>query len=175
MTCSVTPLNEVQLQQLASNAGFNSTLAPIMAAIALAESGGCPTATNPNDNGGTQTSWGLWQISDGTHRQPSGWDNPQVNAQMAYTKYQTQGLKAWGTYTSGAYKQYIGTSASTSPQQTAQNALSNVPGLSGITSLFTNFSEEVAIFLIALVVIILGVYLLMHNQIEGVTHAHPVT
>lgn len=175
MTCSVTPLNEPQLEQLASNAGFNSTLAPVMAAIAIAESGGCPTATNPNDNGGTQTSWGLWQISDGTHRMPSNWNDPQTNANMAFTKYQTQGLKAWGTYTSGAYKQYIGASAYTTPQQTAQNALTNVPGLGGLTSLFTNFSEEVAIFIIALVVIVLGVYLLMHKQIEGVKNAYPVT
>src|SRR5271170_712941 len=51
--------------------------ASLMAAIAEAESGGNPAITNPNDNGGTQTSWGLWQISLGNHDEPSpNWNNP---------------------------------------------------------------------------------------------------
>jgi len=78
-----------------------------MAAIALAESGGNPQATNPDDNGGTQTSWGLWQISDGTHNQPvQGILDPMVNAKAAVAKYKSQGLRAWSTYDSGAYEQY---------------------------------------------------------------------
>jgi hypothetical protein len=88
-----------------------------MAAIALAESSGDPNATNPQDNGGTQTSWGLWQDSDGTHNPPSpDWANPVVNARLAVAKLNTQGLGAWGTYTSGAYKAYY--SAATTPAST---------------------------------------------------------
>jgi len=82
--------------------------AALMAAIAEAESGGNPDATNPTDNNGTQTSWGLWQISLGNHVAPAAnWADPAVNAQLALGKLQGQGLGAWGTYTSGAYKAYM--------------------------------------------------------------------
>jgi hypothetical protein len=96
-----------QLETLWTNAGGSKALAPLMAAIALAESGGNPNAENTTDNNGTQTSWGLWQISNGTHGQPvAGILTPSVNAQQAVAKYKDQGLGAWGTYTSGAYQQY---------------------------------------------------------------------
>lgn len=96
-----------QLEELWVSAGGSRTMAPLMAAIALAESGGDPAAENPADNGGKQTSWGLWQISDGTHNQPANNIlDPRVNARQAVAKYQAQGLGAWGTYTSGAYKRY---------------------------------------------------------------------
>ena len=48
-----------QLETLWTNAGGSKALAPLMAAIALAESGGNPGALNLTDNGGTQTSVGL--------------------------------------------------------------------------------------------------------------------
>lgn len=89
--------------------------ASLMAAIAEAESAGDPNATNPNDNNGTQTSWGLWQISDGTHNPvSSNWASPVVNGQLALAKLQGQGLGAWGTYTSGAYKAYLSDSTTAS-------------------------------------------------------------
>jgi Lysozyme like domain len=82
--------------------------ASLMAAIAEAESSGNPNALNPTDNGGTQTSWGLWQISDGTHAEVSpNWNNPAVNARLALGKLQGSGLSAWGTYDSGAYRAYL--------------------------------------------------------------------
>lgn len=82
--------------------------AQLMAAIALAESAGDPNAQNRTDNGGTQTSWGLWQISLGNHNPPNpNWNDPVENAKLAIGKLNTQGLTAWGTYDSGAYKQYL--------------------------------------------------------------------
>lgn len=92
--------------------------AELMAAIALAESSGNPAAVNNADNGGTQSSYGLWQISTGTHAPPSpNWADPVVNAHLAIGKLNSQGLGAWGTYASGAYRQYLsGVSASTLPQ-----------------------------------------------------------
>lgn len=100
-----------QLEALWIQAGGPQAVAPLMAAIALAESSGNPDNNNYNDSngsGGTQTSWGLWQISNGTHDAPvANIDSPLVNAQQAVAKYETQGLSAWGTYTSGAYKQYF--------------------------------------------------------------------
>jgi hypothetical protein len=99
-----------QLEQLWIDAGGPKALAPLMAAIALAESGGNPANNNYNDpkgDGTTQTSWGLWQISNGTHSAPvANINDPLVNAKQAVAKYNSQGLSAWTTYTGGAYKQY---------------------------------------------------------------------
>jgi len=107
-----------QLETLWINAGGSKVLAPLMAAIALAESGGNPGALNTTDNNGTQTSVGLWQVSNGTHNYPASWTTPQGNAAEAVAKYKSQGLGAWGTYTSGAYQQYYqgSTPASALPQ-----------------------------------------------------------
>lgn len=122
-----------QLETLWTNAGGSKALAPLMAAIALAESGGNPGALNLTDNGGTQTSVGLWQVSNGTHSYPAAWATPAGNAAEAVAKYQSQGLGAWGTYTSGAYQQYYqgSTAASALPQGgggTQQATLTSAPG-----------------------------------------------
>lgn len=113
-------------------------MAPIMAAIGMAESGGESTATNPHDNNGRQTSWGIWQISNGTHNKPvSDILNPDVNAQQAVKKFKVQGLRAWGTYSSGAYKKFLKSNVSpimTGTTSTAQNAGYSIPGLGTIPS-----------------------------------------
>lgn len=179
MTCSVTPLSYAQLQQLALNAGFTKSQAPLMASIAMAESGGCPTSTNPYDNNGTQTSWGLWQISYGNHTAPRNWNDPQTNANLAYQKYKSQGYNAWGTYTSGKYMQYEQpgvTPATAGPGSgTPTNAaLSSLPfGIGGaITALqesLINALEEIGIFFLALIIIILGVIILNADEIKGIS------
>ena len=112
-------LSFTQLEALWEQAGGAPALAPVMAAIALAESSGNPTSTNPTDNGGTQTSWGLWQISDGTHNPPPNWSDPAGNAQLAVAKEKSQGLSAWGTYDSGAYLHYLGGGSAASPGNSA--------------------------------------------------------
>lgn len=105
-----------QLEGYWDQAGGDPKLAPLMAAIALAESGHLhdgkvesnSDALNPTDNHGTQSSFGSWQVSNGTHMPPIGnWNDPAANAREAVKIYQEQGLKAWGTYTSGAYKPYL--------------------------------------------------------------------
>jgi hypothetical protein len=108
-----------QLEGLWINAGGPSSLAPIAAAIAMAESGGCSSDINPTDNGGTQSSFGLWQISTGTHTPPAAnWSNGAENAALAVAKYKgaNDTFSPWGTYASGAYKAYLnnGTTPDTS-------------------------------------------------------------
>jgi Lysozyme like domain len=116
-------LTYAQLEGVWIKAGGSAKLAPLMAAIAEAESRGDPDAVNRTDNGGTQTSWGLWQISNGTHGEVSPrWADPVVNARLARAKLKGQGLSAWGTYDSGAYKRFL--SGSTTPDP-------NIPGTSG--------------------------------------------
>jgi|SRR5712664_931853 len=119
----MTAYTYAQLEQLWINNGGPKAAAPVAAAVALAESGGNTAATNPTDNNGTQTSWGLWQISNGTHAQPvPNILDPNVNAAQAVAKYQGEGNSfgpAWGTYDSGAYEKYL--SPGTTPDP-------NVPG-----------------------------------------------
>lgn len=97
-----------QLFWLASEAGFSLGYDSTMAAIALAESSGDPSAVN-SSSGAT----GLWQINQPVWvRDYPGWTttwlkNPQNNAKAAKIVFDKQGLGAWTTYTSGAYKKYI--------------------------------------------------------------------
>lgn len=99
-----------QLEQLWESAGGPSAIAPVMAAIALAESSGNPDAYNSSGASG------LWQILGAVNASDqSNLFNPQVNAHEAVLKYNSQGLGAWVTYTSGAYLQFLnGNSAASS-------------------------------------------------------------
>lgn len=73
-------------------------------AIALAESGGRPSATHLNANG--TTDYGLFQIN---HAVEPDWDwqNPITNAQMALKIYLAHGFGRWATWNSGAYKLHL--------------------------------------------------------------------
>jgi hypothetical protein len=88
-----------QLESLWIQAGGSRALAPLMAAIALAESGGNSDARNPSGASG------LWQILGNPF--PGNAFDPATNAKMAVAKYHEQGLTAWETYTSGAYKRFM--------------------------------------------------------------------
>ncbi len=102
-------LTYAQLEGAWIQAGGPRALAPVAAAIAEAESRGDPNATNPDDNNGTQTSWGLWQISNGTHSAPSpNWADPLTNARLAVAKWKAaKNFSPWGTFNSGAYKGFL--------------------------------------------------------------------
>jgi hypothetical protein len=90
-----------QLEGLWTGAGGPARLAPLMAAIAMAESGGNPRAYNPSGASG------LWQILGAPSGVGGNPFDPQVNARMAVAKWKQQGLGAWVTYTSGAYKRFL--------------------------------------------------------------------
>ncbi len=97
-----------QLEELWIQAGGPVAVAPIAAAIALAESSGRSDAMNYTDNGGTQTSVGLWQVSTGSHSFPPAWTTPAGNAKEAVAKYNAAGgFGPWGTYATGVYKQFL--------------------------------------------------------------------
>ncbi len=100
---------------LAKGAGFSQTDAVIMAAIAMAESGGNSNAHNakPPDN-----SYGLWQINmignlGPERRQQIGISSddklkdPVVNAHAAKLIKNSQGFGAWTVYKTGAYKRFL--------------------------------------------------------------------
>lgn len=106
-----------QLESLWINAGGPAGVAPIAAAIAEAESNGSDTAMNYTDNGGTQTSVGIWQLSSGTHSYPGAWTTAAGNASGAVTKYRNAGnsFSPWGTYYTGAYKRFLNGSTTPDP------------------------------------------------------------
>jgi hypothetical protein len=89
------------LEGLWDAAGGPKNLAPLMAAIAMAESGGrnVKQAGQPF----ATTGWGLWQITPGGPQ----YLDPMTNAREAVAKYRSQNLGAWTTYTSGAYRQFM--------------------------------------------------------------------
>lgn len=105
-------LSQAQVEMYARSAGMPNPA--LMAAIAMAESGGRTTAHNPV---GLDNSYGLWQINMlgdmgparrrqfGISRNEQLYD-PAVNARAAKMILDGQGLGAWSTYTNGAYKKY---------------------------------------------------------------------
>lgn len=109
MALSYAQLKAVWIEAAQGTKYDSNTWASLMAAIAEAESSGDPTNTNPHDNKGKQTSWGLWQISNGTHQAPAAnWADPVANARLAIGKLETpKGLRNWGTYDTGAYKRFV--------------------------------------------------------------------
>lgn len=91
-----------QLEQLWISAGGRRSLAPTMAAIAEAESGGNPQAENPSGASG------LWQILGAVRpRDQAHLFDPNVNAREAVLKWQNQGLSAWQTWTQGTFEKFM--------------------------------------------------------------------
>ena len=124
-----------QLEALWEQAGGPAKDDALMAAIAEAESGGNSDAENLTDNGGKQSSFGLWQISTGTHTPPSpNWADPLTNAKLAVQKFKTQGLTAWGTFTSGAYKQFLNGKVPADPGGGSGSSSSGSGGIASLTS-----------------------------------------
>jgi hypothetical protein len=110
-------LTQAQIAMYAQSAGMPNPV--LMSAIAMAESGGNPRAHNPV---GLDDSYGLWQINmlgamGPSRRAQFGITSntqlydPAVNARAAAKILSGQGLAAWSTYTNGAYKKYIPSTA----------------------------------------------------------------
>lgn len=109
-------LSYADLQGLWIKAGGSAEAAPIMAAIALAESGGNPTAHNPVP---PDDSYGLWQINMlgqmGVERKAAyglssytDLYDPLTNAKAAVAiGAGGKNFIPWSTYTNGAYKNYM--------------------------------------------------------------------
>lgn len=109
-------LSDEQVYALARNAGWSELDATIATAIALAESGGDPTAIG--DTGITDGTWGpsvgLWQIRSrradrgtGRTRDATANRDPFVNARHAREVYQEQNWVAWTVFRTGEYQRYL--------------------------------------------------------------------
>lgn len=116
-------------------AGFSEDKIQTMLAISQAESSGNKNAHNTNATTG-DNSYGLWQINmlgDMGPKRRSALGitsndqlyDPYVNARAAKMIYDQQGLQAWGAYTNGSYRKFLGnhnvspTASSPKPSLTA--------------------------------------------------------
>lgn len=97
-----------ELEALWVKVGGAAALAPTMAAIALAESSGRSSAVGGPNRDGTYD-FGCWQInsSHGYDRAQLLADDQTYNARAALAIYRSQGLAAWRTWTTGAYRAYL--------------------------------------------------------------------
>lgn len=130
----MTTYSYAQLESLWEQAGGSTALAPVMAAIAMAESGGNPAAVNSSTD-----ATGLWQINlsagNGAYVPGGGANatNPLDNAKAAVAIEKEQGLGAWTTYTSGAYHQFLEGNVPASAAGTAASATDTAATTAGIS------------------------------------------
>jgi soluble lytic murein transglycosylase-like protein len=87
--------------------------AKLMYAIMMAESGGNPNIVNKRDyhrSSNCYGSYGAFQIGCGWFGKygltKENVFDPATNIRVAYEIFKTQGLRAWGVYTNGAYKKF---------------------------------------------------------------------
>ena len=149
-------LTPEQLYALARKAGFTQDRAVTAGAIALAESGGDPSITSPNPDGGTNV--GLWQLDTpggvGAGHSVAELKDPMTNAQVAF-----HGSKSgtdwgpWATFGSGAYlahttavtKGKTAENSGVSVDSLLGNIASHIPVIGGIVSGISGIEEVGAV------------------------------
>lgn len=110
-------MDQSQIYSYARGAGLSDAHAKVAAAIAMAESGGNPSAVVHDSD---DDSYGLWQINMKAHSTTSlgissanALLDPATNARaMSQISHQGNSFGPWTTYTSGKYKQWMGKSVS---------------------------------------------------------------
>lgn len=159
-----------EIIQLVKSVGFSESNAPIIAAIAMAESGGNPLAKGVNKDGSIDR--GLFQINNKWHSEvpDSCAYNPKCAAKAAYQiSNGGKSFSAWVTYTNGAYKKYLpGSSESLGQSQTGSNTSG---GIGDLPAMIVAASLGLALILV-------GVYIiaqpLIHKAASVAIKATPV-
>lgn len=103
------PLSIHNLIELCRSVGFTEAQIPMAVAIALAESGGDPLATNQAGNTPPSTDRGLWQINSYWHNEVSDHCafDPVCCAREALRISGGANWSQWSTFGNGAYKQFL--------------------------------------------------------------------
>jgi hypothetical protein len=115
----------LRYMQAARAAGFTGDDLIKMTAVGMAESSGNPGAINNNPATG-DLSYGAWQVNmiggmGPQRRRQFGLANNDAlldlptNARVAKSIFDSQGINAWGAYTDGRYKQYMGQARAVAP------------------------------------------------------------
>lgn len=175
-------ISTAQATQYARSAGFTGNGLATIVAIATCESGLNPSATNTvgNTPQGSMDR-GILQFNSYWHKDVTdacAFD-PACAFQQAYRVSQGgTNFSQWVTYKNGCaaskMNSVVAASGSTGGTSPTNVALASLPfGLGGaITSVqqtFVNAVEEIGIFLLAIVIIILGVIILNTDEIKGLS------
>ena len=134
-----------QLEGLWINAGGSPATAPIAAAIAEAESGGNPTVTSANPDGGTNVGpWQLDTLGVGSGFSVAQLQDPATNAAIA-VKGSANGSNwsDWETFANGAYKAFLNNG--TTPDTTGLPAGTTTATLTSATTTGTACALSVPI------------------------------
>lgn len=181
----MTKISDAQIAQYISNAGATPAQVPTMVAIALAESGG--DTASKGDVSLETAEWGpsigLWQIRSLNAQRGTGGVrdeianlDPQTNANHAMSILGSQGLAAWTTYTSGAYRLFLGrgnsASSNVSPTTATPIANASTSSVSGLSALLTNLSDpglwkRLALYLFGSTLILIGLIMLVYSTDAG--------
>lgn len=127
-------LSAGQIATVAGQAGFRGQDQVIAVAVALAESGGNPDATNQNTDSHRSVDYGLWQINsywNADTLRMGNWRDPVTNGKMAYSIFKSRGWRDWVTYKTGRYNQFM------------LQAASAVRNPKGITDVLPSFDQWV--------------------------------
>lgn len=162
--------------RLANSALHGGSAVLIAVAIAQAESGFDADAVNHNTNGSTDT--GLWQINS-VHGYSQSWLKNPANNAKAMAKISKNGTdwSPWVTYTSGAYKQYLGSAGDkgTVVGDAGTGDLvegTNLNPLSGIGDVFNKIFnadlwKRIGVGYLGGVLILAGIYIIIANTRVG--------
>lgn len=119
-------LSYSQIRQLWLQAGGNKAWSYVMAAVAMAESGGNPHAYHLNQN--NSVDYGLWQINSIHGYDPQKLYDPAYNAHAAKSVFNSSGPSAWTTYKNGDYLKYMPAGKSSGGSQDIGPYADPVPG-----------------------------------------------
>lgn len=147
----MTTFTYAQLEQLWTRNGGNALVAPVAAAIAMAESSGRSAVESSNPDGGVNV--GPWQIDTrgvGAGYTAAQLQDPDTNARLA-VKGSNNGANwsPWATFASGKYKKFLQGHGAV-PLPGAHGGGGGVPGLGGtglpgwpgqIVSFFVSFGS----------------------------------
>jgi Lysozyme like domain len=178
-------ISTAQARQYAQAAGFTGSGLDTIVAIATCESGLNPNNTNTVGNTPQgSVDRGILQFNSYWHKDVSDACafNPACAFQQAYRVSQGgTNFNSWTTYKNGCASQKMGATlnasgvTSTSTGTNVNSALSSLPyGIGGaivaVQTTLVNAVEEIGIFLLAIIIIILGVIILNTDEIKGLSH-----
>lgn len=132
-------LTRGQIADTMRRAGWPESAIPMGVAVALAESGGKPSALNTANRNGSRD-YGLFQINS-VHKEllaKYNWEDPTDNARMALQIYRDAGNKwtPWAVYNSGSYRKFYTGKA---PTNDSSNAVADA---GGDGTIFDDFREK---------------------------------
>ena len=200
MPSQTSKLTRAEIANAMRKAGWPETAIPVGVAVALAESGGNPSAVNHSNRNGSKD-YGLFQINS-VHKEllaKHNWSDPVDNARMALSVYKGAGNKwtPWSVYKSGSYRRFYTGQADGDPSTTADDEKGDsfadgirdglTGGATGATSLGVfslgylgdqSFWKRFGIGLLAVGLIIAGIIIIFRQPLtdvgKGLANLHPV-